>query len=252
MGIYMTQYFTDINAGERYASYRPKAHRVLLEWLEQHLPGRRFDRAVDVACGTGDSMIPLQDICNYVIGIDSSSEMLEIALSRGLKVEQSDYLSLANYGQFDLISTCMAFHWFDSAKAFAAYKQASTPGAIWLIYNFAFGGHSTSEEFNGWFHQSYLKEYPSPPRYKSNNVKPEADPEIHLLASGQGWLPIDFTKESLVGYLTTQSNIEEALRQGRPLEEIQASLLRQLDQIDLSGAFKYVFTYEIFECQHSK
>ncbi len=248
----MTQYFTDINAGERYASYRPKVQQVLLKWLEIHLPGRIFDRAVDVACGTGDSMIPLKNICNDVIGIDSASEMLEIARSRGLKVEQADYLSLANYGQFDLISTCMAFHWFDSAKAFASYKQASTPGAIWLIYNFAFGGHTTSEEFNCWFYQEYLKEYPSPPRNKSSNVNPEADPEIHLLASDQGWLPIDFTKESLVGYLTTQSNIEEALRQGRPLEEIKAFLRKQLDQIDLSGDFKYAFTYEIFECKLAK
>ncbi len=248
----MTQYFSQSNAGERYATYRPKVHAIILEWLEYAIPGRRFEHAVDVACGTGDSMSPLFKISENVLGIDSSDDMLDFARRQGFNVAKADYSALAQYGRFDLISTCMAFHWFDSEKAIASYKAASNHSAIWLIYNFGFGGHSTSDGFNQWFHQSYLKNYPSPSRGKTSNVRPESDPEIELLAKSNGWIPVDYTKETLIGYLSTQSNIEEQFRQGKSIEEIKKAILSQLTNIDISGHFKYVFTYEILEYKNSQ
>ncbi len=241
----MAQYFTEAEAGERYAVYRPKVHHVALQWLEQAIPGKRYRRALDVACGTGDSTLPLNEIADEVLGIDSSDEMLNAARQRGLNVHRADYIDLAPYGRFDLISTCMAFHWFDAEAAIASYKAASNQDAVWLIYNFAFGGHSASDDFNQWFRQSYLKNYPSPPRGKSSNVSPDSDPELQLLKKDQGWLPVEFSKEDLFGYLSTQSNIEHQLRNGVALGDLCERIVSQLEQLDTSGAFKYVYTYEI-------
>jgi len=243
----MTQYFTDTGAGERYAAYRPKVHDVVCRWLDEHVPQRRFDRAVDVACGTGDSMFPLLKICDDVVGVDSSEEMLAIAKQRGLNVINADYAALPELGRFDLISTSMAFHWFDAAKAFLAYKAASAPGAIWIIYKFYFAGHSSSESFNKWFQDWYLNHYPTPPRRKAPQRMPNQDPDIRTLATEIGWLPISFTAESLAGYFSTQSNIEQAVREGQSLSAIQNELLRQLTAIDLSGDFKYAYDYSILE-----
>ncbi len=243
----MSQYFTEGGVGERYAAYRPKVHQVVLKWLHQHLPGRRFARAVDVGCGTGDSMVPLLDLCDEVIGVDSSEEMLKLARQRSFSVVQGDYSLLTDLGKFDLISACMAFNWFEAARAIAAYKAASNPGAIWLIYGFAFAGHTTSEEFNQWFRESYLTQYPSPPRGPSIKVKPESDTEIRLVVADKGWLPIEFNRETLVGFLSTQSNIEEAVRQGGIFSEICKGLMEQIADIDLSGPSKYVYNYEILE-----
>lgn len=181
------------------------------------------------------------------MGIDSSDEMLAIARKRGLSVRKADYTELPQHGRFDLISTCMAFHWFDGPRAVAAYKTASNPGAVWLIYNFAFAGHSTSAQFNHWLHNEYWRRYPSPPRNRFEDMKLGDDKELSVIASESGWLPVDFTLESLIGYLTTQSNIEEAARKERSLDAIANELRTELSGIDITGTFKYAYSYEILE-----
>ncbi|MBZ5488366.1 class I SAM-dependent methyltransferase [Halomonas aquamarina] len=241
------QYFANTGVGKRYDQYRPKAHQALFQIMKRHLPAKHFGRAVDVACGTGDSTVPLLDIAQEVVGIDSSNEMLIIAQQRGLSVSKADYTELPQQGRFDLISTCMAFHWFDGVRAVAAYKAASHPGAIWIIYNFAFAGHSTSHCFNSWFRDEYLKCYPSPPRARYEDMTLAEDPALSLLASEKGCLPITFTLDALIGYLTTQSNIEEAVRKGQTLDSIAVELRDQLSQIDFSGEFKYAYSYDILQ-----
>ncbi|RUR40835.1 class I SAM-dependent methyltransferase [Vreelandella populi] len=243
----MTQYFTESGMGERYDQYRPKTHQAVVQKIQQHLQGRHFERVVDVACGTGDSTVPLLAIGQKVIGIDSSDEMLAIAQKRGLSVRKADYTDLPQQGRFDLISTCMAFHWFDDTRAIASYKAASNPGAVWLIYNFAFAGHTTSEQFNNWLRNEYFKRYPSPPRNRFDDMTLADDEGLSVIASESGWLPIEFTLEPLIGYLSTQSNIEEAARKGRTLNAITAELRKELSGIDITGAFKYAYSYEILE-----
>ncbi|WP_447895754.1 class I SAM-dependent DNA methyltransferase [Vreelandella sp. GE22] len=243
----MAQYFADSGVGERYDQYRPKTHEALFQILKRHLPAERFHRVVDVACGTGDSTSALLDISRDVMGIDSSEEMLAIAKRRGLTVKKADYTELPQLGRFDLISTCMAFHWFDGPRALEAYKAASNLGAVWIIYNFAFAGHATSARFNEWFQGEYLKRYPSPPRVRYEDMTLADDQQLSLLAGDKGWLPISFTRESLIGYLTTQSNIEEAVRRGRALDSVVAELREDLSRIDITGVFKYAYSYEILQ-----
>ena len=164
-----------------------------------------------------------------------------------LSVAKADYSELSSFGRFDLIATCMAFHWFDAEGAIASYKAASNHGAIWLIYNFAFGGHTSSETFNAWLQETYLRAYPSPPRGAASDVTPSDDPDVQLLASDRGWLPVDFSKDSLVGYLSTQSNIEHRLQQGDSLEQIVNTITEELRDMDLTGSFKYLYSYEILQ-----
>lgn len=241
------EYFTSKNAGARYDKYRPKVHGVVLDWLALSFPGRRFHRGVDIACGTGDSLKPLGEICEEVIGIDSSAEMLSIAMAQGLPVIKGDYRNMSDVGTFDLLSTCMAFHWFDPALAVASYKAASRNGAIWLIYNFALDGHETSAAFNDWYFNSYFTRYPSPPRNRSAVITPGKDQSLTLIKQDQGCLAVNFTAEFLVGYLSTQSNIEQVLKSGRPVESVVDELLSQVAEIDLTGTFKYKFSYELYE-----
>jgi|GEM_PF-6529623 len=243
----MKQYFTSHESGNRYNKYRPKVHDVIIDWLETCCPARRFEKGIDIACGTGDSLKPLLQLCNDVTGIDSSEEMLSIALRHGLPVAKGDYRGIAGLGTFDLLSTCMAFHWFDPDLAFTAYKAASNDGAIWLIYNFALGGHQTSASFNEWYFETYMKEHPSPPRNSTTAAIPAKDKSVRLVKQDKGWLPIELTREALVGYLSTQSNIEQAVRSGNSIEDICSDLLLQLSRINFSKNFKYNFSYEIYE-----
>jgi SAM-dependent methyltransferase len=243
----MNQFFSLQEAARRYDQFRPKTHNVVVDWLADCFGTRRWKRGIDIACGTGDSTVPLLQICDRVIGIDSSPEMLRFAESKGLTTRVASYDELDEEGTYDLISTCMAFHWFDPAKALAVYKRISSPGATWIIYNFAFGGHESSDEVNGWFREYYLKTYPSPPRNRSALVIPDDDAQIELLKQQKGVIPIEFTPESLVGYLSTQSNIEAAVKDGGSYDAICDDLLNRIGALDISGHFRYRYTYGIYQ-----
>ncbi|NOK58249.1 MAG: class I SAM-dependent methyltransferase [Chloroflexi bacterium AL-W] len=243
----MSLLFTTSDVGKRYDQFRPKVHHVVQRWLQAGCGQRRYRRAIDVACGTGDSSLPLIDLADELVCVDSSTEMLTVARRKGLMTHQMDYSNIGNLGKFDLISTCMAFHWFDGETAINAYKNASNPGAVWLIYNFAFAGHASSAAFNAWLKNDYLATYPSPPRNKTSNVAPRDDTHIKLIKSDSGLIPIQFTKETLVGYLTTQSNIEHTVQHSGDYEQIQNDLLESLGKINITGSFKYTYTYEILQ-----
>lgn len=243
----MSQFFSLEESARRYDLYRPAVHDVALGWLRACVGDKRFNSGIDIGCGTGQSTTPLTEVCDNVVGIDCSAEMLKHAEIRGVNTRLIPCEELEEGSQFDLISCCMAFHWFDTAKAIQAFKRISAPGATWLIYSFAFQGHATNVDFNSWFKDFYLKEYPSPPRNRTFGVMPTDDAEIQRLAQEQGVLSVEFTPEQLVGYFTTQSNIEVAVKNGADYEAISASLLGQIERFDLSSPFEYFFSYAIYK-----
>lgn len=245
----MNRFFSLEEAARRYDQFRPTAHAIVLDWLGRCFGAKRWENDIDIACGTGHSTIPLLQICDNVLGIDSSPEMLRLADSKGLATRLASYDELDEMGNYDLVSTCMAFHWFDPVEALAVYKRISSPGAAWVIYDFAFGGHESSEEFNEWFLECYLKTYPTPPRSKPAPVIPDDDAQIELVQHERGVIPIEFTPEGLVGYLSTQSNMEAAVKDGSSYDSICKSLLSQVGAIDIAGHFKYRYTYGIYVCR---
>ncbi|MDN3649539.1 class I SAM-dependent methyltransferase [Reinekea marina] len=238
-------YFSLEEASNRYEQYRPKVHGVIKHWLKNAGITKRFDTAIDIACGTGDSTIPVIDISNSVQGIDLSEVMLNKARAKGLEVNQLGYEAAHTLGQFDLITTCMAFHWFDFEQAVQAYKQASSDSSIWLIYNFSFGGSVHSKEFNDWFFDTYLTLFPTPPR-NSQTANFEGVSNLEKLDSSKGTIPLSFDKAALIKYLTTQSNIEAAVHQGSSYEEVEAILQDSLQSIVFDEAFLYNYSYSIY------
>lgn len=242
----MTTYFTLSEAATRYNKFRPKVHGIIYEWLNQHIGDRKFKNAIDIACGTGDSLVPLTKISHYALGIDGSEEMLIHAREKGLNVINSQYNQIKTDIKFDLITTCMAFHWFETDKAILEFKRISSENSIWLIYNFTFNGHENSDDFKRFF-ENYLVNYPSPKRNKYSSVIPPGTQNLHKIASGNGTIPLHFDVDQLVGYLTTQSNIEHAIQNGRSYEQIEFELKSQLQKINNTPKYIYGFTYELHQ-----
>lgn len=80
---------------------------ALLRWAGEH--GLRGRRALDVACGTGKSFVPLLDAGFDVVGCDESPGMLAVAATRvpdPRAVRRLDMRALPVLGSFDLI-TCI-------------------------------------------------------------------------------------------------------------------------------------------------
>ena len=75
------------------------------------------------------------------------------------------------------------------------------------------------------------------------------DAEVALLKQEKGAIPIQFTPEGLVGYLSTHSNIEAAVKNGGTYDAICDSLLTEIGSLDIGGHFHYEYTYTIYECK---
>lgn len=239
-------YFTLDEAATRYDLYRPKVHNIIKAWLRDAGLTGEFDDIIDIACGTGDSTVPLLDIGKNIVGIDQSERMLSKAKEKGINAKLMGYENAHELGQFNLITTCMAFHWFDFDEALEAYKRASADCAIWLIYNYSFGGSAQSAEFNDWFMNAYLKEFPTPPRNKQTASFDDVT-DVKQLASSKGQIPITMSRETLIKYLTTQSNIEAKVIDGMSYEEVEAKLNEMLAGIEFGSDFLYNFTYDIYQ-----
>lgn len=239
-------YFSGQEAARRYDRYRPKVHTILLDWMERHLPGRRFGHALDIACGSGDSMQPLRHLAEHVDGIDLSVAMLERARDKGLRVRCCSYRELPE-ASYDLLTTGMAFHWFDPVDAVAAYKRASADEAVWLVYNFHLVGNRGEAALHDWLQGPYLMRFPSPRRGRAEFVPPPMDSEISLVGQGNGTLPVRFTREALIGYLTTQSNVEALARAAGGYREVERILDTEMPAFDAASDFAYAYTYSIVQ-----
>lgn len=244
MPIDMTMtYFTAAEAARRYDRFRPKVHRVLVDWLATTAPGRRFSHALDLACGTGDSTVPLREIATQVTGVDASAEMLRHAEAKGLKVQLGTYEQLPD-GPYDLITVSMAWHWFDRARAITELRRVSAPSALWVISNFAFAGRPGDVAFQAWLKEWYLREFPSPQRQSMTFRATPDDRGLVELVHQQVPLPLTFTRDELIGYFTTQSNVEARVRAGIRYDEVEKQIDATMPKT-LSTGFEYVCHYTI-------
>ena len=55
-------YFSHASVAERYAKHRPYFHPVVMERLRRFTGATKFGRALDVACGTGQSTRALAEL----------------------------------------------------------------------------------------------------------------------------------------------------------------------------------------------
>ncbi|MFZ5542817.1 MAG: class I SAM-dependent methyltransferase [Pseudomonadota bacterium] len=238
-------YFVHRDAAARYEQYRPKVHQIAVEWLRAHGWGR-FQRALDIACGTGDSMLPLLNLASQVEGIDLSDAMLDHARSKGLSVRRASYEEVAP-GIYDLLSVRMAFHWFDAPTAVQAFKRASSERAVWLIYNFWLGGAPGNAMLDEWLRSGYLQRFPSPRRSSTRFALPEGDRSLRIAGEGRGALTLQLHRDQLVGYLTTQSNVEAAIAAGISYAQAEQLLDAEMPPFSLVEDMSYAYDYAIVE-----
>lgn len=109
-------YFSPKSVAERYAKGRPFFHRNTVKHIREFLHiQNKLQNALDVACGTGMSATALLDIAENVFGIDTSDEMLKLALNpQQIKYAKASAENLPfekNY--FDLITVSSGVHWFN-------------------------------------------------------------------------------------------------------------------------------------------
>lgn len=236
-------YFSSLRSAERYDRFRPKVHARALEWLKAATGPRRYASALDIGCGTGESTRPLQSIADFVEGVDTSAAMVAHAQSKGVQASLASYDHLPSR-RYDLLTCCMAFHWFDRNRAIDAFARASANSAVWLIYNFAFKGHAGDDPFNQWLHSWYSAEFPSPVQAPQDFRVHNEDKGLVELAHMTGVMPIFFKRIDLIGYLTTQSNVEAKVLSGASYEDIERRIEASMPSTT-TAEFEYAYSYTV-------
>jgi ubiquinone/menaquinone biosynthesis C-methylase UbiE len=229
-------YFNPKNTAERYSKGRPYFHSNTIDQVSKSLNLQtKVDKALDVACGTGLSSKALLNIATQVYGTDTSEEMLKYARLNGnidfrnAKAEVLPFQEL----EFDLITVCSGVHWF-KIDTFLKEAHRVLKENTWLILydNFFISEMENVPSFKNWFPEVYLKRYPSPPRNSSYDW---SDNNLHtkgfsLQKEETFKNEVSFSKEELILYFTTQSNITAYVeKENGTYADVEIWLNKELD-----------------------
>jgi ubiquinone/menaquinone biosynthesis C-methylase UbiE len=212
-------FFVYKTVAERYAKYRPYFHPLVIEKIKAYLNIQQpVDFALDLGCGSGQSTVALKEIAQIVIGIDVSAEMLRFA-EKSLEIQyvqaRAEETAIKD-DSANLLTTSLAYHWFNQERFFAEARRILKDGAWLIISNNGFSGQmKENPEFEPWVTQVYVKQYPTPSR-NSVPMTPElADLyRFRFVHQEEYQNEEEFTCEELSRYLITQSNVIAATEQG--------------------------------------
>ena len=145
---------------------------------------KKFQKALDIGCGTGISTVPLTEIANEVIGIDPSINMLNQADQTNKKVSYQ-VASAENLPFedkiFDLVIFSVSFHFTNQKKALAEAARVLIDNGTLIIYYTAFTGIE-SEEYQNWINNTLRAKYPyyyqANREFTTQDLKTSAFPNI--------------------------------------------------------------------------
>lgn len=228
-------YFSPKETAKRYAKGRPFFHENTINHIRKFLKiEAKLDKSLDIACGTGLSTKALLEISNNVYGTDSSEKMLEYATNK----EDIHYILAKGEQQpfennfFDLITVSSGIHWFTINEFLNEANRLLKNNCCLVIYdNFFISKMENAPEFSQWFPNIYLKKFPSPKRNNSYNWSNEnlSLYNFELINQEDFLNPIEYSKDELILYFTTQSNITSAVERGNySYQEIEDWLNKEL------------------------
>lgn len=250
-------FFSTKSAAERYAFGRPYFHPRIIDQIKEYLCLREvLPTALDVGCGTGLSTIALQTIAKEIVGVDLSDEMIALAPEvHNIKFLVSSAENLPfDKNKFDLITLSQVFHWLDREKFLKEAHRALRAGGWLAVYDNYFSGQMEgNSEFEKWFRNSYLKNFPTPPRVWASFTADDTKKEGFLLLN-EVCLEnkINFSTEALTDYLVTQSNIIAAVEEGNSrINEVKLWLMNEIKPFyekDKEKSFLYKSPLWILQC----
>ena len=189
-------------------------------------------RALDVACGTGQSTLALKEVASQVVGTDTSRGMLARApREAGVRYVEApaEDLSFAD-DSFRLVTVALALHWFERSRFLTEARRVLDPGGWLVVYDNVFLGEmKENPKHEWWYREDYLARYLVP-----RNKEPLTEDEcrkhgLRLVEKERYTNEVSFSIEELTGYLMTQSNVVGAIESGaESLESVHTWLVSSL------------------------
>ncbi|XP_012934872.1 putative methyltransferase DDB_G0268948 [Aplysia californica] len=138
-----SQFFCSEDSSKLYIKYRPTYPDRLYEKVFkfcQESETCTWELAVDVACGSGQSTLPLAKFFKQVIAVDSSEKQISQAPQHmsdiSFRCGSAYDLKFISSGSVDLVTVATAFHWFDPERFFEEADRILKPGGSLILYSF--------------------------------------------------------------------------------------------------------------------
>ncbi|BBB47259.1 methyltransferase domain-containing protein [Pelolinea submarina] len=111
--------------------------------LLEFIPRNMSQRILDIGCGTGALTAQLASQCGYVLGIDSSLEMVEKAKEQfpDIDFQVMDALALSYEHEWDVVFSNAVFHWIPDHDRLLNKIQRSLKPSSKLICEFGAQGN---------------------------------------------------------------------------------------------------------------
>jgi ubiquinone/menaquinone biosynthesis C-methylase UbiE len=121
------------------------------DWLNQHLPGSRDIRVLDIGCGNGALLNALSDRIAEGTGVDESAAILEQARKRNTGKSNLNFEKITGPvlpfedASFDVVISLMSFRYLDWDPLLSEIKRVTKPGGKFLIVDMVTVPVKTSE-----------------------------------------------------------------------------------------------------------
>lgn len=215
---------------EGYANDRPFLHEKVINLLKEDLQiGQNFSNGLDVGCGAGLSTKALKMICDKVTGTDISGEMIEAAKTL---YTDSAYMFLKCSAEeiripdqtFDIVTAAGVVNWVDERKFLSNLRGVMDKGLL-IIYDFWITDKmKENPAYTDWWHDSYLKMFPKPPRKEKVWTKELTQPYGFEQGKQVSFsLAYEFDRDAFVRFMMIQSNVNVQVdEKGRPAWEVRS------------------------------
>lgn len=224
----MANPFGDDVMAAGYAANRPAVHPLVLDRLRTWQAGPPVNLVVDVGCGAGLSTRPLTSLARHAVGFDPAESMVRVARR---VVPTCAFLTAAGEampfadGSIDLLTAAGSLNYTGDLDAvWSEALRVLTPGGTLAVYDFA-PGRSFADDgaLDAWF-TAFTTRYPYPPRQAiplSPAILAERARGFRVTRGEDFALPLALTPEFYLGYMLTETNVQDATRRGTALDEIR-------------------------------
>jgi ubiquinone/menaquinone biosynthesis C-methylase UbiE len=244
----------DIYVSERlahgYAFHRPPVHPRVVELIARDLdvqtPRRR---GLDVGCGAGLSTAALGRLVTDAVGLDPNGDMLvhrrQVAPAASFVVARAEAPPFAARS-FDIVTAAGAVNYVDLAKFLPEAARLLVPGGFLVVYDFSSGRRIAGDpRLEAWFRR-FEARWPFPEGYALEAGRLEA-PEsgLTIVRRREFETTLPLTASAYIDYVLTETNVEQAVQAGQPVEEIRNWCTERLAPIFDDGTRDVVFEGEI-------
>lgn len=242
--------FDDKRIASGYAKDRPFLHSRVMELLKKDMNiQENFAKGLDVGCGAGLSSKALKMICDRVTGTDISGEMIDVASALYQNPPYDFFQSSAEEikapkDTFDIVTAAGVIGWVEEEKFLSNLSKIMKNNGVLIIYDFWITDKMRkNSDYTNWWHQSYLKEFPKPPRKENIWTQGMTAPYGFEIKKQKDCIfEYEFDMESFIRFMMLQSNVNVQIEEkGRAPENIRKWFEQTLSSIFKGERKKLIF-----------